>query len=252
MVKGSGRPRPGRPSEVDRFYMIGKRSAWSAPALDIRNRYIGKQNSISSAQRSHSIRSYSNGRVIVDRPFERAGDVDVLKYQAPINLKRWIESHREQLRPPVGNAQVWQDSDFIVTVVGGPNERTDYHDDPFEEFFYQLKGDMVLRLWLEGRAQDVPIAEGDILLLPAHVPHSPQRPIPGSVGLVIERQRPAGIKDAFQWYCGHCGSIVYRAEVQLRSIVADLPPIFARFYANEALRKCGECGVVHPGRHQST
>ena len=32
--------------------------------------------------------------------------------------------------------------DFIVQVVGGPNQRTDYHLDPYEECFYQLKGDM--------------------------------------------------------------------------------------------------------------
>ena len=82
--------------------------------------------------------------------------------RAPLNLARWIDEHRELLKPPVGNAQIWEDADFIVTVVGGPNQRTDYHDDPLEEFFYQLEGDMVLRVMENGRPRDVPIREGDI------------------------------------------------------------------------------------------
>ncbi|MBN8847807.1 MULTISPECIES: 3-hydroxyanthranilate 3,4-dioxygenase [unclassified Sphingomonas] len=173
---------------------------------------------------------------------------EVLRYGRPFDFKGWIEAHRDRLRPPVGNAQIWQDSDFIVTVVGGPNQRTDYHVDPLEEFFYQMQGDMILRLWIDGKPEDMPIREGEIFLLPPNVPHSPQRPVPGSVGLVIERQRPEGMLDAFQWYCGDCGAVVHRVEVQLRSIVADLPPLFDAFYASEELRTCGQCGTVHPGR----
>ena len=155
-----------------------------------------------------------------------------------INLQRWIEEHRELLKPPVGNAQIWRDADFIVTVVGGPNQRTDYHDDPYEEFFYQLKGNMRLRVIENGRPADIPIDEGGIFLLPPHMRHSPQRPEPGSVGLVIERTRPAGITDGFEWYCPSCHALVHRVEVQLRSIVDDLPPLFNAFYANAEQRQC--------------
>ena len=165
-----------------------------------------------------------------------------------INLQRWIEEHRELLKPPVGNAQIWRDADFIVTVVGGPNQRTDYHDDPYEEFFYQLKGNMRLRVIENGRPADIPIDEGGIFLLPPHMRHSPQRPEPGSVGLVIERTRPAGITDGFEWYCPSCHALVHRVEVQLRSIVDDLPPLFNAFYANAEQRKCKSCGTVHPGK----
>lgn len=171
----------------------------------------------------------------------------MLKYGLPFNFQKWIDDHKAALQPPVGNAQIWQDADFLVTVVGGPNQRTDYHDDPMEEFFYQLKGDMVLRIWDNG-PKDIPIREGEIFLLPAHVPHSPQRPVVGSVGLVIERQRPVGKLDAFQWYCGQCQAIVHRFEVQLQSIVADLPPLFEKFYASEDLRRCKACGVLHEGK----
>jgi 3-hydroxyanthranilate 3,4-dioxygenase len=165
----------------------------------------------------------------------------------PFNLAQWIEEHRDLLKPPVGNAQVWEDADFIVTLVGGPNQRTDYHDDPLEEFFYQLTGDMVLRLMEDGRPRDMPIRAGDVFLLPPHVRHSPQRPA-GSVGLVIEYRRPPGLVDAFEWYCLACNALVHRVEVQLQSIVRDLPPLFAKFYGDPALRKCPSCGTMHPGK----
>ena len=132
-------------------------------------------------------------------------------------------------------------------VVGGPNQRTDYHDDPLEEFFFQLEGDMVLRLMDNGRPRDLPIRQGDIFLLPPHVRHSPQRPAE-SVGLVIEHRRPVGVRDAFEWYCLACNTRVHRVEVQLQSIVRDLPPLFAQFHDRVELRKCPACGAVHPGR----
>ena len=92
------------------------------------------------------------------------------------------------MRPPVGNKRVFRDGDFVIMVVGGPNARKDYHVDPGEEFFYQIEGDMVLKTMQDGRPVDVPIREGEILLLPPLVPHSPQRRA-DTVGLVIERQR---------------------------------------------------------------
>ena len=167
--------------------------------------------------------------------------------RAPLNLAKWIDEHRDALKPPVGNAQIWEEADFIVTLVGGPNQRTDYHDDPLEEFFYQLKGDMVLRIMEEGGPRDMPIRAGDVFLLPPHVRHSPQRPA-GSVGLVIEYRRPPGLVDAFEWYCLTCHTRVHRVEVQLKSIVRDLPPLFEQFYGDAALRKCPACRAVHPGK----
>lgn len=169
-------------------------------------------------------------------------------YSMPINFTRWIEEHRHLLQPPVGNAQVWADSDFIVTIVGGPNARTDYHDDPLEEFFYQLSGDIVLRIIEDGKPRNLPIRAGDIFLLPPHVRHSPQRPMLGSVGLVIERKRPPGMIDAFEWYCRRCNALVHRVELQLKNIVTDLPPLFEQFYASAEKRTCRACGAVHPGR----
>lgn len=172
----------------------------------------------------------------------------MLKYGLPFKFDNWIDDRRHLLMPPVGNQQVWPEADLIVTAVGGPNLRTDYHDDPLEEFFYQLRGNAYLNLMVDGKRERVDLREGDIFLLPPHVRHSPQRPEEGSVCLVIERQRPYGVLDGFEWYCPSCDRLVHRVEVQLRSIVDDLPPLFEAFYASEESRRCPHCGTAHPGR----
>jgi 3-hydroxyanthranilate 3,4-dioxygenase len=165
------------------------------------------------------------------------------------NLQGWINENRDKLKPPVGNAQVWEDGEFMVTVVGGPNQRRDYHDDPTEEFFYQLKGDIVLRIIEEpGKPpKDIPINQGEVFLLPKHVRHSPQRQA-DTIGLVIEMPRPDDALDAFEWYCPNCYHLVHRAELKLKSIVRDLPPTFEKFYSSEEARRCKNCGTVHPGK----
>jgi len=171
------------------------------------------------------------------------------KYGRPLNFQRWLDDNQHLLKPPVGNQQIWKDGDFMVTVVGGPNRRSDFHDDPIEEFFYQFKGNAYLLMWDRGQYDKVELKEGDMFLMAPHTLHSPQRPEAGSLCLVIERQRPAGLTDAFQWTCGHCGHLVQRYEKQLESIVADLPPVYERFYAtDDAARTCTQCGTVHPGR----
>jgi 3-hydroxyanthranilate 3,4-dioxygenase len=164
------------------------------------------------------------------------------------NFKQWIDEHQHLLKPPVGNQQIWEDADLMVTVVGGPNQRTDYHDDPVEEFFYQLRGNMVLKVMDAGKFYDVPMREGDIFLLPPHVRHSPQRPEEGSVGLVVEPKRQSDQMDAFEWYCFSCETRVHRVELNLKSIVRDLPPLYQAFYADEKARTCKNCGSVHPGK----
>jgi 3-hydroxyanthranilate 3,4-dioxygenase len=172
-----------------------------------------------------------------------------IKTLQAFNFQGWIDQNKDKLKPPVGNAQVWEDGEMMVTVVGGPNQRRDFHDDPTEEFFYQVKGDIVVRIMEEpGKPpRDVPIREGEVFLLPKHVRHSPQRG-PDTVGLVIEVPRPEGSLDAFEWFCPNCHQLIHRAEVRLQSLVKDLPPIFEKFYSSEANRTCKHCGTVHPAR----
>jgi 3-hydroxyanthranilate 3,4-dioxygenase len=159
------------------------------------------------------------------------------------NLRRWIDEHRHILEPPVGNKRIFRDSEFIIMVVGGPNARKDYHVDPAEEFFYQLEGDIVLKTIQGGRPVDVPIREGEILLLPPGVPHSPQRGA-NTVGLVVERERRAGELDGFQWYCDRCGQRLYEEFVALTDIEKQLPVIFEHFFTSERHRTCASCGTV--------
>src|ERR1039457_7476057 len=94
-----------------------------------------------------------------------------IKNLKAFNFQAWIEENKEKLKPPVGNAQVWEDGEMMVTVVGGPNQRRDFHDDPTEEFFYQLKGDIALRVIEEpGKPPvEIPIREGEVFLLPKHM-----------------------------------------------------------------------------------
>ena len=170
------------------------------------------------------------------------------QYPQPFSLHDWIEENAEMLKPPVSNKQVYEDADMIVMIVGGGNVRTDYHDDPLEEFFYQLKGEMNLRIMDEPGSppRDMSIREGDIYLLPPHLRHSPQRPDRESVGLVVEYKRPAGEVDGFEWFCPQCHALIHRGEVQLASIVDDLPPMFKSFYDSIDARTCGKCGAIHP------
>ena len=161
------------------------------------------------------------------------------------NFKQWIDEHRHLLKPPVCNQQVFEENDFIVMIVGGPNSRTDYHYDEGPEFFYQLEGDMLLRTIQDDKRVDIPICEGEILLLPPKVPHSPQR-FENTVGLVVERQRLAEELDGFMWYCENRDHKVYEEYLYVDDIVGQLPPIFERFYSSDDNRACDKCGTVMP------
>lgn len=165
-----------------------------------------------------------------------------------INFTQWIEDHAHLLVPPVNNKTLTVGADFIVQVVGGPNRRTDFHVDPYEEWFYQLRGNMHVDLMTADGPQSVDIHQGETWLLPRRMPHSPQRPESGSIGLVIERVRDEGTLEKFQWYCPQCGALLHEFELQVRDIVADLPPAFEKFYQDPTVRTCARCGALHPGR----
>lgn len=162
----------------------------------------------------------------------------------PINLQAWIEEHRHLLKPPVGNKVIYV-GDFIVMVVGGPNQRTDYHWDEGAEWFYQLEGEMVLRIQEDGAVRDIPIRAGETFLLPPRVPHSPQR-MPDSIGLVIERRRRPDEDDGLMWFCERCNHKLYEEYFHLHNIETDFPPVFDRFYASTEHRSCTQCGHLNP------
>ena len=162
----------------------------------------------------------------------------------PINLQAWVDEHRHLLKPPVGNKCI-VDGDFIVMIVGGPNARTDYHYEDGPEWFFQLEGEMVLRIQEDGKARDIPIRAGETFYLPPHVPHSPQR-MPGSIGLVMERRRLAHENDALMWFCINCNHKLYEEFFHLVDIEQDFLRVFERFYNDDGLRTCKECGTLNP------
>lgn len=162
------------------------------------------------------------------------------------NLKGWFDDNKDTLKPPVGNKLIYEDSDWIVMAVGGPNSRKDYH---FHfrgpEFFYMVKGDMVLKMKKEENGKlvddDIVIKEGEVFLLPRETIHSPQRPA-GSWGLVLEPKALRGEKDHLHYYCEDCNNLLVDYEFDLNNIVTELPPLMKKFFDSENLRTCSECG----------
>jgi 3-hydroxyanthranilate 3,4-dioxygenase len=162
----------------------------------------------------------------------------------PFNLKQWIDDNRDILKPPVGNKNLYADAgDYIVMIVGGPNARKDYHYNETEELFYQLEGDILVKIQEEGKPVEVPIQAGEMFLLPARVPHSPIRS-KGSVGLVIERKREEGHQDGLLWYCDNCNHQLHATYFHLTNIEKDFLPRFKAYYSSEELRTCNNCGSV--------
>ena len=163
--------------------------------------------------------------------------------KSAFNLKGWIEEHRGQLKPPVGNQCMFAEKDFIIMIVGGPNARKDFHINETEEFFYQIEGDMTLRIREDGKVCDIPIREGEVFMLPPMVPHSPQRPA-NTIGMVVERIREPGMKDYLRFWCENCDEVLKNYEFDLKDIVNQLKEIMEEYWGDEAVRTCGKCGTV--------
>ena len=162
----------------------------------------------------------------------------------PFNVNQWIEEHRHLLKPPVGNQTVYKDTgDFIVMVVGGPNSRKDFHYNESEELFFQLEGDITVRIQEDGKIVDIPIKAGDMFLLPAKTPHSPQRG-ENTVGLVIEKVREGDEIDGFLWFCENCHEKLYEEYMKVTDLVTQLPPVMQGFYSDVDKRTCKKCGHV--------
>jgi 3-hydroxyanthranilate 3,4-dioxygenase len=161
----------------------------------------------------------------------------------PINLKKWIAENRHLLKPPVSNKIVYEDTDFMIMVVGGPNSRKDYHYNEGEEFYYQLEGTITVGVQDEGKAQMIEISEDEIFLLPPRVPHSPMRG-PNTVGLVIERKRTGVEKDGLLWFCEYCNNKLFEEYFTLTNIQTQFQGVFKKFYGSEDLRTCKKCNTV--------
>ncbi len=164
---------------------------------------------------------------------------------APFNLKQWINDNRDLLKPPVSNKNLYHEAgDFIVMVVAGPNARKDYHYNESEELFFQIEGDITVRIQHEGKPKDILVKEGDMFLLPANTPHSPMRG-ENTIGLVIERVRKGtALTDGLFWFCENCNKELKSYRFHLENIEKDFIPRFKEYYSSEAMRTCKSCGHV--------
>ncbi|EEC10122.1 3-hydroxyanthranilate 3,4-dioxygenase, putative [Ixodes scapularis] len=130
---------------------------------------------------------------------------------------------------------------MTVFYVGGPNVRRDYHIEEGEEFFYMLRGDMVLKVLERGRAKDVVIREGEVFLLPGRIAHSPQR-LADTVGLVVERERASHEQDCLRFYTDDtCSQVLHERWVYCKDLYHDLVPLINEFLGSE------QCRTNRPG-----
>lgn len=175
-------------------------------------------------------------------PAAPAASLAAKKTQPPINLMQWYEANKHLMKPPVSNRYLYNGEDFFVMLINGPNARNDFHQTNSEEFFVQLKGDIVVRIIEDGRIKDVPVREGETFFIPGNVPHSPTRP-PNTLGLVVERRRPAGETEHLQFYCEKCHALVEDIEFDCKDIVDHFKQAMEEFWADPQRSTCTKCGT---------
>ena len=158
----------------------------------------------------------------------------------PINIRAWVEEHIDDFRPPVGNKYLYHGEDFFVMVIGGPNARNDFHKTGSEEYFFQLKGDICVQTIEDGRIVSHVIREGDTFFNPPNVPHAPQRP-PNTIGVVVERNRPAGEIEHQQFYCDQCHELVWDEGFDCKDIVEHFRDSMEAFWSDPERSTC-TCG----------
>ncbi|KAB8212287.1 3-hydroxyanthranilic acid dioxygenase [Aspergillus parasiticus] len=173
-----------------------------------------------------------------------------LPIPGPLQLTAWLEKNSASLQPPVNNRCLYSGEDFILMAVGGPNRRKDYHINQTEEWFYQIKGDMLLKIVENGdQFRDVVIREGEMFLLPGNIPHSPRRQ-GDTIGLVMERKRPVGSIDRLRWYCenekehGETPALIREEQFFCENMETQLKDVIEDWMRNESSRECKLCGSI--------
>jgi 3-hydroxyanthranilate 3,4-dioxygenase len=179
---------------------------------------------------------------LVDPPTSPSETGITSSVESPLNLMAWIEGNRHLFKPPVSNRYVYDGRDFFVMIIIGPNARNDFHQVDSEEFFFQLKGDIKVRIREGDRIVDHLVREGETFFIPPNVPHAPVRP-PDTIGLVVERRRPPGEKEHVIFYCPNCESLVEDICFDCADIVQAFSQAMIDFWANDARRTCKKCGT---------
>lgn len=176
-----------------------------------------------------------------------SNSIEVSKMQARSqNIWKIIEDNKELLKPPVNNKALWEDSQFLVMLLGGPNARREFHVSPSDEIFYQVKGSCYVEIINdENKREVIEVKEGEMFVLPGNVPHSPHR-VADTYGIVIEYKRKEGELEDLVWLCDQCDHELHRATLQVTNIGKQIAEGIAHFNASEKLRTCDNCGHVMP------
>ncbi|KAI9313097.1 3-hydroxyanthranilic acid dioxygenase [Dichotomocladium elegans] len=163
-----------------------------------------------------------------------------------INFEKWVAENADKLQPPVNNFLLFKGNDTTVMVVGGPNRRTDYHINETEEWFYQVRGNLLIKVVDNGEFKDIHVNEGEMFLLPGNMPHNPVR-FENTIGIVIERVRLPHHIDRLRWYCENpnCRQIVYEEAFHCVDLGTQLKPVIERFENSSELRICKHCGTLN-------
>ncbi len=161
---------------------------------------------------------------------------------APFNLHQWINENKHLLKPPINNKLIYEDAEFIIMAVGGPNARKDYHYNESEEFFYQIQGDIQVKLQIDGKPKVYDIKEGEIFLLPPRIPHNPIR-FENTIGLVIERKCRDHEINKLMWFCENCNNPLHEESFQMINISKQFHEVFTKFYSSDELNTCKKCST---------
>lgn len=153
-----------------------------------------------------------------------------------LNLPRYLDEIADSLKPPVSNKIMFNGETLKVMIVGGPNQRDDFHVEEGEELFMQLKGSMELHVMRDNSRKKVPIKESHMFLLPKHVPHSPQR-FSNTLGIVFERTRKSAELDTLRWYYPGTDTVLYEEMFHCEDLGTQLKPIIERFFATSDYKK---------------
>lgn len=151
------------------------------------------------------------------------------------HIEDWYEQNKDQFKPPVCN-KLMHKGQLSIMFVGGPNTRKDFHLEEGSEFFFQLKGNMELPTVQKGSRKLVKIKQGQIFCLPSRIPHSPQRPEEGSLGLVVERRREGKEEiDGLIFYedFNTCKKVRWEKFFRCEDLAKDLPPVIKAYKAWE-------------------
>ncbi|PZG01834.1 3-hydroxyanthranilate 3,4-dioxygenase [Micromonospora deserti] len=141
---------------------------------------------------------------------------------------------------------LYPDSQFEVVLVRGPNQRNDFHVDPYDELFIQLEGTIRVDTREPGAGLRRQLVHaGELYVVPAGVPHSPLRPA-DTWGLVVEIRRKPGDVELVEWYCDQCDAVIERVSLESSEMIEALGPLLNEFQSSEARRTCKECGSVLP------